>query len=105
MYSFTSTPVRPVTYILVPSLLKAKPHGLSSCPDIEKASVNTEVETSKPVDSAYSFTSSPVAPRTNILVPSVLNAKPLGLISWPETLKLSTNDAEDKSPTQSNVVA
>ena len=42
--------------------------------------VTVEVR-SNPTERVYSFTSSPVVPTTNNLVPSVLNVKPLGLVS------------------------
>ena len=53
-------------------------------------SLKEAVETSKPVDNVYSSTSWPVAPKTNILVPSLLNANPVGVSSWERTLILST---------------
>ena len=49
------------------------------------------METSKPVESVYSSMSSFVTFVTNILVPSVLKAKPVGIL--PCTLLLSTNVA------------
>ena len=55
------------------------------------------VDTSKPVESIYSLISLPVLPVTNILVPSLLNTKPLGAVSCELISKLSTKDAVDTS--------
>ena len=45
------------------------------------------VEISKAADSVYSFMSCPIMPTTNILVPSLENAMPVGLESCEETSK------------------
>ena len=97
VYSLTSSPEYPIMNIFVPSLLKAKPVGELSWPETLKLSTKEAVETSKPVERVYSLTSSPVHPTTNIFVPLLLKAKPLGKSSWPETLKLSTKDAVETS--------
>ena len=82
---------------MVPSSLK-----VTSCVERTwlltlKASTKLAVETSKPVVKVYSFISSPVLPDTNILVPSLLKARPIGLVSWDATLKASTKLAVDTS--------
>ena len=48
---------------------------------------------SKPIDNVYSFISLPSLPATNILVPSLLKVRPLGVLSWPLTSNLSTKVA------------
>ena len=54
---------------------------LVSCDETEKVTLaKAAVETSKGVDSAYSFMSSPSLPTTNILAPSFENAMPVGKI-------------------------
>ena len=50
-YSFTSSPVLPITNILAPSLENAMPVGLVSCSDMGVASTKDRVEASKGVDS------------------------------------------------------
>jgi len=89
-YSFTLSELKPVTNIFVPSELKAIPVVCVSCPDTEKASVKEQVDTSKPVVHAYSFMSSPIAPATNIFVPSELKTAFLGFVSCPDTSNAST---------------
>ena len=84
--------MKPVTNILVPSALKANPVVLVSWELISKLSTKEAVETSKPVVNVYSLTSSPIRPVTNILVPSVLKANPVGRSSCLLISKLSTND-------------
>ena len=81
VYSLISSPVIPTTNILVPSLLNAKSDGLSSWELTLKLSTKEEVETSKAVESVYSFTESELNPTTNIFVPSLLNANPVGVPS------------------------
>ena len=91
VYSLTSLPVIPITYILVPAVLKLSPYGLASSVATEKLSINVTVEdTSKPTESVYSFTSSPEVPITNILVPSALKRNVCGESSCPLTETLST---------------
>ena len=80
-YSFTPSPAVPITNILVPSFENAMPVGMSACARMRVASTNDLVEASKGVDRSYSFTSSPVLPITNILVPSFENAMPRGELS------------------------
>ena len=93
VYSFTSLPAWPVTYILVPSLLKATSLTTVSWAETSKPvpsllkSLKTAVETSNGDDKVYSFTSSPTVPNTNILVPSLLKVKPLWSVSWAERSK------------------
>ena len=65
------------------------PCGVASCDETEKASTKVAVEASKAVDSAYSFTSSPAVPITNILAPSFENAMPRGPASCDETEKVT----------------
>ena len=99
VYSFTSLSLKPITNILVPSLLKATPVGTESSVATLKPlpfplkSLKVAVETSKGVVNVYSLTSSPVLPITNILVPSLLKTTPAELASWVETSKLSTKVA------------
>ena len=90
VYSFISSPALPDTNILVPSLLNAIPLGAVSWPLTSKLSTKVADDTSKPVVKVYSFISSPSLPTTNILVPSLLKVRPLGVASWPLTSKLST---------------
>ena len=105
VYSFISLPSSPTTNILVPSLLKAIPLGVSSSSSTSKLSIKFTVDDkSKPVDNVYSFTSSPVLPTTNILVPSLLKATLWGSVSWELTLKLSIKfTVDDKSKPVDNV--
>ena len=77
----------------MPSALKAIPFGSVSCDETSKFCEYVAVDTSKPVLSVYSLTSSPVVPTTYILVPSVLNAIPSGSVSCADIEKLSTKDA------------
>ena len=93
LYWFTSLPVKPTTYIMVPSLLNAWPFGKLSWLLTSKVSTWLAVDTSKAVDNVYSATPAPVEPETNILVPSLLNERPTGVAIEPEVLKLSTKDA------------
>ena len=69
------------------------PVGEDSRDETEKASTKAAVDMSKGVDSAYSFTSSPSSPITNILAPSLENAMPVGEDSCDETGKASTKVA------------
>ena len=93
VYSYTLSPVKPVTNILVPSLLKATSEGLLSWFTTSNLPTKVAVETSKAVVKLYSPTSLPALPDTNILVPSLLKVRPVGLFSWVTTLKLSTKVA------------
>ena len=93
VYSLTSSPILPVTNILVPSVLKARPLGAVSWLETLKLSTKLAVETSNPVERVYSLTSWPTRPNTNILVPSVLKARLMGKVSWLKILKLSTKEA------------
>ena len=62
--------------------------GDDSCELTEKVtSAKAAVETSKGVASVYSFTSSPIVPITNILVPSFETATPVGEVSSEATSK------------------
>ena len=96
VYTFISSPLLPETNILVPSLLNLIYWGVVSWPLISKPdpspfmSLKVAVDKSKPVDNVYEFISFPVSPTTNILVPSLLKARPLGVASWVLTSKLST---------------
>ena len=96
VYTFISSPLLPETNILVPSLLNLIYWGVVSWPLISKPdpspfmSLKVAVDKSKPVDNVYEFISFPVSPTTNILVPSLLKARPLGVVSWVLTSKLST---------------
>ena len=62
-------------------MLNAIPVVLPSWDEVLKASTKEEVETSKAVESVYSFTESELNPTTNIFVPSLLNANPVGVPS------------------------
>ena len=90
VYSFISPPLLSVTNILVPSSLKVTSCGEATWLLTLKASTKLAVETSKPVVKVYSPTSSPIAPITNILVPSLLKVTSCGEDSWVATLKAST---------------
>ena len=73
---------------MVPSFENAMPCGVVSCPETSKGGeTKVAVETSKAVDSSYWFMSSPVAPTTNILVPSFENVTPCGPVSCDEMSK------------------
>ena len=97
VYSFMSSPTKPTTNILAPSLENAMPAGTISCDETEKASTKVAVDASKAVDSVYSFMSSPSLPTTNILAPSLENAMPCGEVSCDETEVASTWVAVDAS--------
>ena len=97
VYSLTSSPAVPTTNIFVPSVLNARPVELSSWLCTEKASVKEQVETSKPVEHAYSLTSSPALPVTNIFVPSELNVRPWGDGDWADTEKASVKEQVETS--------
>ena len=60
------------------------------------------VETSNAVDSAYSLTSSPSFPTTNIFVPSAENARPVGRVSWALTENESVKAAVETSKVAPN---
>jgi hypothetical protein len=60
---------------------------VSSLDTSKGGDVKLHVDTSNPVEHAYSLTSSPALPTTNIFVPSVLNARPRGDVSSLDTSK------------------
>ena len=86
-YSFTSSPVDPMTYILVPSGLKKIAFGAISCAATLNVCKKIVVVKSHATLKSYSFTSSPVVPMTYILVPSGLKKMPLGADSCIATPK------------------
>ena len=87
-YWFMSSPVRPITNILVPSFENAMSCEPVSCDETLKGGeTKVAVVTSKAVDSSYWFMSSPPPPTTNILVPSFENAMPCGPVSCDEMSK------------------
>ena len=91
VYSQTLSFSLPKTNILVPFWLNCACLASSSSELTSKLSTKVAVERSKPVDNVYSLTSSPWWPTINILVPSLLNDNPFGVVSSEFTLKLSTN--------------
>ena len=93
VYSLISAPATPTINNLVPSLLNFIPPGVVSCEETLMFPTKEALDTSKPVESVYSLISLPWLPVTNILVPSLLNTKPLGKVSWELISKLSTKDA------------
>ena len=90
VYSCTASLVVPVTNIFVPSLLNWTLIGFVSLLLTLKLSTKEAVDTSKAVESEYSFISSPETPQTNIFVPSWLKVRPLGFSSW----ELTSNGLE-----------
>ena len=103
LYSLTSSPTAPTTYILVPSSLKDNPIENVSCAATEKVCKKEAVLIFQAEDKLYSSTASPNEPTTYILVPSGLKNNPVGLNSCESTSKLCkkeadlTFQAEDKS--------
>ena len=85
--SYTELFSSPTTNILVPLLLKAIPWGELSRELTLLLSMKVTVDNKlKPSCIVYSFISLPWSPNTNILVPSLLKARPLGAVSWALTL-------------------
>ena len=74
--------------ILLPSLLKVIPRGLSSWPLTEKLVVKLAEETSYGVLKSYSKAASPWIPTTYILEPSLLKVIPFGMGSSEFTEKV-----------------
>ena len=87
-YSWTLLFPTPVTNIFVPSVLNLTAVGFGHWVTAKLSTNVTVDDKSNPVDSVYSFTSSPCVPTINIFVPSVLNVMPLGWFSWAFTLKV-----------------
>ena len=96
-YSITLSPVPSITNILVPSFENAMPVGEGLSPDTGVASTKDRVEASNGADRLYSFTSSPIAPSMNILVPLLENAMPVGKVSCDDMEVASTKDRVEAS--------